>query len=120
MKASLKISQLESKISDLQFQKQRLLEEREKEIALIISNLDLSSLDDKVLVEGLQFLKYKVSTKDPLVEEWRSAGERFLRQKKNLKSQQAFKGDAYPQPTPQQTQKSPQSREQKNETQKTS
>ena len=85
MNASLKISQIESKISELQSQKQHLLEERQKEIAVLIATLGLTSLEDKVLIGGLQFLKHKITTQDPIVEVWHAAGERFLRRFKPQK-----------------------------------
>lgn len=111
MKASLKISQIESKISDLQSQKQRLLEDRQKEITTLIAFLDLASLEDKILIGGLQFLKHTITTKDSLVEDWHYAGEQFLRHTKRARRILSSKKDSSPPSTPQPPQKSPQSRE---------
>lgn len=119
MKASLKINQIESKISDLQSQKQRLLAERQKEIAALIAALDLAILEDKVLMGGLQFLKDKVTTKDPIVEDWQNAGERFLRHTKRSKRIQSSKKDTTSLPVHQSSKKPPQSREKQNENPKT-
>lgn len=119
MKASLKISQIESKISDLQSQRKRLLVDRQNEIASLIAALDFTSLEDKVLIGGLRFLKHKISTKDPLVEDWHIVGERFLQHTKRCKRIHSSKKDSYPESTSQPSQKSSQSREKKNEVPKT-
>ena len=81
MSASVKMRQLESKISDLQTQYQRLLPQRQQDIATLITYLDLASMEDASLVGGLMFVKNKVTTQDPIVEGWQSAGEKFLRRK---------------------------------------
>ena len=121
--------QLESKISDLQTQYQRLLNQRQQEIAALLSAIDLAHLDDKTLMGGLLFLKGKITTQDSMVEVWRDAGEKFLRRSKS-KSRPREGGEqagahpqipsennappkqiAAPQTTPQSSQKQPQSRE---------
>ncbi len=79
MTASLKLRQLESKISTLQAQHQAALKERQKEIATLLTSLDLASLDDTVLIGGLLFVKDKIANKDSLVEVWQDVGTRFLR-----------------------------------------
>ena len=79
MTASIKIRQLESRISDLQNQHQLLLKERQQEIAVLLSAIDLAHLDDKTLLGGLLYLKDKITTQDPMVEAWHAAGEKFLR-----------------------------------------
>lgn len=63
MSASTKLCQLESKLSGLQNQHQFLLIERQQEIAIIISAIDLAHLDDKTLMGGLLFLKEKIIAK---------------------------------------------------------
>ena len=83
MSTSVKIRQLESKISDLQAQYQHLLPQRQQDISALITSLDLASMEDSSLVGGLMFVKNKVTTQDPIVEGWRNAGERFLRQTKS-------------------------------------
>jgi len=82
MSASTKLHQLESKISELQKQHQLLLKERQQEIAALISMVDLAQLDDKTLMGGLLFLKEKITTQNPMMETWHTAGEKFLRQYK--------------------------------------
>lgn len=82
MSASLKIRQLESKISDLQSQHQILLKERQQEIAVLFSTVDLAHLDDKILLGYLLFLKDKITTQDRMLEAWHDAGEKFLRRSK--------------------------------------
>jgi len=82
MTASIKIRQLESKISDLQTQHQLLLKERQQEIAVLLSVVDLTHFNDKTLVGALFFIKDKITTQDPILEAWRAAGEKFLRQHK--------------------------------------
>ena len=111
MKASLKISQIESKISDLQSKKQYLLKERQKEIVALIATLDLSSLEDKVLIGGLQFLKQRITVQDPIVEVWHNTGERFLRHTKRSKRLNFSKKDTTPLSKHQSPQKQSQPRE---------
>lgn len=83
MSTSVKMRQLQSKISDLQVQYQHLLPQRQQDIATLLTFLDLASMEDASLVGGLLFVKDKVITQDPIVEGWRSAGEKFLRQTKS-------------------------------------
>lgn len=111
MKVSLKISQLESKISELQSQKQHLLEERQKEIAALVTILDLSSLEDKTLIGGLQFLKHKIMAHDSIMENWHNAGERFLRHTKRSKRLSSSKKDTSLLSTHQSSKKQSQPRE---------
>ncbi|MBY0272909.1 MAG: hypothetical protein K2X02_05820 [Alphaproteobacteria bacterium] len=89
MSVSLKLRQLESKISTLQSHHQTLLKERHQEIAALMTSLDLAQVEDNILLGALLFLKNKISTKDPtglaLVEAWRDAGDRFLRRSKSKK-----------------------------------
>ena len=81
--------QLESKILDLQSQYQHLLTQRQQDITALIATLDLASLEDALLVGGLLFVKDKVTTQAPIVEDWRNTGDRFLRKQepKNQRSQ---------------------------------
>lgn len=74
--------QLESKISDLQTQYEFLLKERQQHITTFIATLELASLEDPLLIGGLLFIKEKVTEKDPILEAWRDAGEKFLRRSK--------------------------------------
>ena len=112
------MQQLGSKISELQDQYQRLLKERQQEISALLSTLDLAHLDDKTLIGGLLFIKAKTTTKDPILEAWHDAGEKFLRHtklqprprvssEKNISSKQT----ATPQTTPQPPRKHPRERE---------
>jgi cell division protein ZapA (FtsZ GTPase activity inhibitor) len=68
MNASTKLHQLESKISELQSQHRLLLKERQQEIAALLTMLDLSSVNDKILTGGLLFLKEKITTQSSIME----------------------------------------------------
>ena len=85
MNTSLKMRQLESRISDLQKKHQHLLAQRQQDIAALITTLDLVHIEDKILIGGLMFLKDKITTQSPIMEGWLNAGERFLRQIKSKK-----------------------------------
>ena len=114
MTASIKMHQLESKIANLQNQYQHLLSQRQQDIATLITSLDLASLEDPLLVGSLLYIKDKVTTKDPIMEGWHNAGERFLRKqkpKKHLPSQRP----STPLPTDQPLKKLPHAREKKDE-----
>ncbi len=71
--------QLESKTSNPQHPYQRPSEERKKEITALLSLVGLEHIDDPTLVGFFLFIKDKEASNDPIVEEWRTAGERFLR-----------------------------------------
>ena len=90
MSVSLKLRQLESKISTLQSHHQALLKDRREEIAALITSLELAHVEDNILLGALLFLKDKVTTQDPtgiaLVEAWQDAGDRFLRRKQKHSS----------------------------------
>lgn len=92
MSASLKLSrgrrvrdmhQLKAKISDLQSQYQQYVQEREEEIASLLSLTDLTSVDDPLLMGAFLFIKNKITSKDPIMEDWQNAGEKFLRRPKS-------------------------------------
>ncbi len=85
MSVSLKLRQLESKISTLQSQHQTLLKDRQQEIAALITSLELAHVEDSILFGSLLFLKDKIITQDPILEVWRDAGDRFLRRSKSKK-----------------------------------
>ena len=85
MSVSLKLRQLESKISTLQSQHQVLLRDRQQEIAALITSLELAHVEDNLLIGSLLFLKDKIITPDPILEIWRDAGDRFLRRSKSKK-----------------------------------
>ena len=108
MSSSVKIRQLKSKISDLQSQYQHLLPQRQQDIAALITSLDLASMEDTFLVGGLMFIKDKVAIQDPIVEGWRKAGERFLRQTKS-KNFSSFTVNSAPQKANRSSQKQPES-----------
>lgn len=82
MTASTKLHQLESKISDLQTQHQLLLKERQQEISILLSSVDLAHLEDKTLLGVLLFIRDKITTQDPILETWQDVGEKFLRRTK--------------------------------------
>lgn len=104
------LRQIESKISDLQKQHQHLLTQRQQDIASLITSLNLAHIDDQILIGGLMFLKDKITTQDPLAENWRDAGGRFLRRTKPQKHSPSAP-PATPHPTHQSSYKAPQSRE---------
>ena len=110
MNASLKISQIESKISKLQAEQQELLKQHLLDVVDLMSKMDLTQIDVKVLSGGLLFLRDKVSTHDPIMEDWRQAGERFLR-KHRTKRKSSSKKIAQADTTAQPMQSSLQSRE---------
>ena len=89
MSVSLKLRQLEFKISTLQSQHQNLLKDRQQEIAGLITSLELAHVEDNILFGALLFLKDKITAQDPtglaLVEAWRGEGDRFLRRSKSKK-----------------------------------
>ena len=85
MSVSLKLRQLESKISTLQAHHQNLLKDRQQEIAGLITSLELVHVEDNILLGVLLSLKEKIITQDPILEAWRDAGDRFLRRPKSKK-----------------------------------
>ena len=95
MSVSLKLRQLETKISTLQTQHQTLLKDRQQEIAGLITSLELAHVEDNLLIGALLFLKDKISTQDPILEAWQDAGERFLRRKQK-KSPRIFSENTAP------------------------
>lgn len=104
------MKQIKSKITALQDRHQKLLILRQQDIASLIASLDLAHIDDQTLIGGLMFLKDKIVVKDPMTEDWRNAGERFLRKIKP-KRQSTSKPIAPPSSPNQPPQKQPQSRE---------
>jgi hypothetical protein len=63
--------------------------QRSKELAALITSIDLAHVEENILFGALLFLKDKITTQDPtgltLVEAWRDAGDRFLRRSKSKK-----------------------------------
>jgi len=109
MTASLKLRQLETKISNLQAKKQELFQQRLLDIAGLISQIDLAHIDDKLLAGGFQFMREKITACDPIQEGWQQAGEKFLRKhktKRNSSPKKTIQGN----PTPKPPQSSPKSR----------
>lgn len=85
-------------MSALQEEYKKRLLQRQQAIASLIVTLDLAHIDDQLLIGGLLFLKDKITIQDSLVEDWRSAGDRFLRWKKS-KNSLSFISDAAPHKT---------------------
>lgn len=79
MSVSIKLRQLESKLSILKVQHQHLLSERQKEVVALLGSIELTSMEDDILLGAFLFLKDKVTTQDPIVEDWQEAGRRFFR-----------------------------------------
>ena len=82
---SKNMQQLASKISDLQNRYQQQAQRRQEDIVHLLSWVDLTQLDDAVLIGAFLFIQNKFTTKDPIVENWNNAGIRFLRQSKSQK-----------------------------------
>lgn len=80
---SKNMQRLASKISDLQSLYQQQAQRRQKEIICLLTRVDLTSLDDSTLMGAFLFIQNKLTTKDPIVEDWNNAGIRFLRQQKS-------------------------------------
>ena len=84
------IRQIESKMTNLQHQYQQLLKVREQELATLMSRLNLSSVEDQLLVGGLMFIREKIEHSDQILEDWQKAGDHFLRQTKKEKRPLSF------------------------------
>ena len=80
--ASLKMRQIQSKISALESEYQELFTQRHYDIAKILIHMDFAEVDDKTLVGGFLHLKHLLSNHDPQTEGWCDAGGRFLRRHK--------------------------------------
>jgi hypothetical protein len=102
-------------MSALQEEYEKRLLQRQQDIASLIVTLDLAHIDDQLLIGGLLFLRDKITTQDSLVEGWRNAGDRFLRQTKKSKSLNPPKAATIPPPAHQSSQKYPQSRAKQDE-----
>ena len=96
---------IKAKISDLQLQYDALLKQRQQDIAHLITTLDLTSLEDPILVGGLLYIRDKTVAQDAIMEVWRNAGERFLRRPKSQKHRPSQKTEV-PAPKAQSSQKS--------------
>lgn len=74
---------LASKISDLQLKYQQQAKRRQEEVARLLSWADLTTVDDPTLMGAFLFIQNKLTTKDPIMEDWNVVGARFLRQPKS-------------------------------------
>lgn len=102
------MQQLASKISNLQLKYQQQAQRRQEDIVHLLSWIDLTPVDDPILVGAFLFIQNKITTKDPIVEDWNNAGIRFLRQPKS-QSFTPFTGNAASQTTHRSPQKQPKS-----------
>lgn len=102
--------QLQSKIADLQTQYQQHEKCRQEEIVQLLSWVDLTPVDNSILMGAFLFIQNKITTKDPIMEVWQSTGMRFLRQPKS-KSLLPFTLDAASQKANRSPQKQLESRE---------
>lgn len=118
MSASMKLARgrpaknmqlLASKISELQTLYQQQAQHRQEDIVHLLSWVDLTPVDDPILMGAFIFIQNKITTKDPIVEDWNAAGARFLRQSKS-QSFTPFTGNAAPQTTRRSSQKQTESR----------
>lgn len=103
--------QIKTKITALQHQYDHLLQQRQQDIAQLITALDLASLEDQILVGALLFIKDKIAIQDPMVEDWQQAGMRFLRRPQSKEHSPSQPAQASPSKT-QSSQKSSNTREQ--------
>ena len=100
---------LASKISDLQNRYQQQAQRRQEDIVHLLSWVDLTQLDDSILMGAFLFIQNKITTKDLIVEDWNAAGMRFLRQSKS-QNFSLFRGNTASQTTHRSPQKKPESR----------
>jgi len=103
--------QIKAKVTVFQQQYDHLLQQRQQDIAKLISTLDLATLEDQTLVGALLFIKDQVSAQDKMLEVWQDAGERFLRRSKSKKNSSSQQTQASP-PKAQSSQKSSNPRDQ--------
>ena len=108
------MQRLASKISDLQSLYEQQAKRRQEDIAHLLSWVDLTQLDDAVLMGAFLFIQNKITTQDPILEDWNDAGARFLRQPKS-QNLSFLTGNAAPQTTHRSSQKQPESRDESNE-----
>jgi hypothetical protein len=111
---SKNMQRLASKISDLQSLYQQQAQRRQEDVVHLLSWVDLTAVDDPLLMGAFLFIQNKIITKDPIVEDWNNAGIRFLRQPKP-QSILSFISNATPQTTHRSSQKQPESRAESNE-----
>ncbi len=111
---SKNMQRLAFKISDLQNRYQQQAQHRQEDIVHLLSWVDLTQLDDSILMGAFLFIQNKITTKDLIVEDWNAAGMRFLRQSKST-SFSPFTLDAVPQTTDRSSQKQPKSGGESNE-----
>ena len=78
MASSLKIQKIQSKITNLQVEHQKLLEKRHQEIAALIAKTDLAAIDDEILMGAFLDISQKMITDKKGQEAWQKAGEKFL------------------------------------------
>ncbi len=101
---SKNMQRIASKISDLQSLYQQQAQRRQEQIVTLLSRVDLAPVDDPILMGAFLFIQNKLTTKDPIVEDWNVAGARFLRKPKST-SLSSFTGNAAPQTTHRSSQK---------------
>jgi len=76
------MQKIESRISELQSQYKKLIDDRNREITKLVSKLELNQYDNETLMGGLLFVQNTLSSNPQLLEEWKSAGETFLQKSK--------------------------------------
>lgn len=108
------MQRLASAISKLQSKYEQQAQRRQEDIAHLLSWVDLTQLDDAVLMGAFLFIQNKVTTQDPILEDWNDAGARFLRQPKPP-SLPCFSSNAASQTTHHTSQKHPESEGEPNE-----
>ena len=108
-RATKNMQRLASRISDLQSLYQQQAQRRQEDIVHLLSWVDLTQLDDALLMGAFLFIQNKLTTKDPIVEDWNDTGLRFLRQPKS-QNFSCFTDNATSQTTHRSPQKHPESR----------
>jgi hypothetical protein len=111
---SKNMQRLASKISELQSLYQQQSQRRQEQIAALVSRVDLTSVNDPILMGAFLFIQNKLTTKDPIVEDWNNAGIRFLRQSKS-QNLSLFTRNTASQTTHRSSQKQPESRGEQDE-----
>lgn len=76
-----KLSQIDTRIQKLMAEKNELVKNRSQEIAELITTINLTLIDEHVLVGALLSLKEDVINNTSNIEIWRQMGAKFFRNK---------------------------------------
>ena len=81
-KAILKTEKTRAKLQELEAQYKESLERRTKDLIDIMNALDLSSVNGYALIGGLLDIKEKAKNQNAICEDWRKAGQNYLKRTK--------------------------------------